>query len=481
MFINTFIDAIRNRLFLNVVRKELAALKDQLNLDTRTIVRQELNALKDQLSLDIRATVQEKLDEKLRQSLTAQKDQLNSDTRAIVQQELEPRLAVTLQTIKNNRLNVGEYISKFISAAIINRQTFSPYKNFLHGKSVVICGAGPSLKDYVPIDGAVHIALNRAFLFDKVQFDFIFAQDYEGVMMAKDELRDYRKGKCEKLFGKLFRDNVNLMTNFPESYISECNAKTFATDAFYPDDLFVNHPFIAEIDSRAISCSTNVGMTVMQFALWMNPDKIYIVGCDHSGPHFTTKGLSEVHSEADKRISTETWKVNLKRMRKQWRQFRKFAQIYYPDTKIISVNPVGLKGIFTDWNQSTGEITENEAPPLISLFAPYTYEESRTHSLPDYPASDEKCEFCIDIKEKKDNFLYIFGWAYKDDDEIDVYAGLGDRTYRSQKLERGEVKEAFGLHEYDKGFQFFLPYSEDAKVMLYFVNETEEVIYKAEI
>jgi hypothetical protein len=31
-----------------------------------------------------------------------------------------------------------------------------------------------------------------------------------------------------------------------------------------------------------------------------------------------------------------------------WKDLKKFAQIYYPDTEIISINPVGLKGLFTD-------------------------------------------------------------------------------------------------------------------------------------
>ena len=31
-----------------------------------------------------------------------------------------------------------------------------------------------------------------------------------------------------------------------------------------------------------------------------------------------------------------------------WYQLKKFARVFYPDTEIISINPVGLKGIFKD-------------------------------------------------------------------------------------------------------------------------------------
>lgn len=270
--------------------------------------------------------------------------------------------------LNNTRLELEVNISKFISSALINQSTFSPFKNFCKGKKVVICGAGPSLQNYSPIKDAVHIALNRSFLFEKVQFDFIFAQDYEGVMMVKDELRDYRKENCVKLFGKLFRDNSDVRTNFPESFILECKAKTFATDAFFsPSDLFA-HPFVAEIDTRAISCGTNVAMAAMQFALYMNPAEIYIVGCDHSGGHFSNLNESETEIKASDKFLYENWKNNLNMIRQQWMNLRQFAQVYYPETKIISVNPVGLRGIFTDLEQSTNTILENEIPELKRLY-----------------------------------------------------------------------------------------------------------------
>ena len=36
-----------------------------------------------------------------------------------------------------------------------------------------------------------------------------------------------------------------------------------------------------------------------------------------------------------------------------WSQLKDFAACYYPDVEIISVNPVGLRGIFKDvWTES---------------------------------------------------------------------------------------------------------------------------------
>ena len=31
-----------------------------------------------------------------------------------------------------------------------------------------------------------------------------------------------------------------------------------------------------------------------------------------------------------------------------WKELKRFAEVYYPTTEIISVNPVGLRGMFKD-------------------------------------------------------------------------------------------------------------------------------------
>ena len=74
----------------------------------------------------------------------------------------------------------------------------------------------------------------------------------------------------------------------------------------------------------------------MQFALFTNPKRIYIVGCDCSSGYF---------NEETKEIKPNKMLV------KSWKELKKFVEIYYPETEIISVNPVGLKGLFKDLYQ----------------------------------------------------------------------------------------------------------------------------------
>ena len=463
-------DKIRNKLFLYVIRSIIEDNKRQIldafaanQADAINIFCGKIDALAAKMdALDIKQ-------ESILAQLTASSAKL-SETEKSLKSYVERKV-----------LKIGENTSKFISAAMINRETFRPFKNWCKGKKLVICGTGPSLQEYIPIYGAVHIALNSAFLFNKVQFDFIFCQDFEGVNMYQKELIEYAGNNCQKFLGQQTYDV--LFKNIPESFRDKCKAKNFATDLFTYNKIedYFRPNFVTEIDSRAIGNFSNVGLSVMQFALWMNPNEIYLVGLDHSGSHFNSENLSPRFSEADKKNSSELWKIFLRRTRKQWRSVREFAQVYYPDTKIISVNPVALKGIFTDLNQKSEEMTENEVFPIASSLDIYIDEISKYFPLPDYPVIEEKCIFNIDKKIRRENLMHIEGWAYKDNNEIDVYARVDDKVYRSLKTLRNDVKEMFSLESVTNGFLFNLPYSGNARITLYFVNETEEEIYQAEI
>ena len=78
----------------------------------------------------------------------------------------------------------------------------------------------------------------------------------------------------------------------------------------------------------------------MQFILWTNPKRIYLVGCDNS-----LKGYAQG-------ILNEANKLNISRGLEGWIKLKKFAQKFYPDTEIISIHPDGLKGIFKDEYQN---------------------------------------------------------------------------------------------------------------------------------
>lgn len=228
--------------------------------------------------------------------------------------------------------------SYIVSAAIKNHETFADMKNMFFGKDVVLCGAGPSLQKYQPID-AVHFALNRAILCDKVKFDFMIADDWAGIDFIQDKVLTY---PCQKFFGHQIG---NYEREIPESFVLKCNAKRYYTDSFMVSDGFESK-LVCDIDCHAIGNMANIAMSAMQILLFTNPKKIYLVGCDASSGHFTQDGVSKERREVhEKDLATA---VSGNKALDMWHEIKRFAKAFYPDVKIISINPVGLKGIFED-------------------------------------------------------------------------------------------------------------------------------------
>ena len=64
------------------------------------------------------------------------------------------------------------------SVAKIHSESFAKYKNCNEGKSVALIATGPSLSSYVPIRDAINVGVNKSFLFDKLNLDYLFIQDY---------------------------------------------------------------------------------------------------------------------------------------------------------------------------------------------------------------------------------------------------------------------------------------------------------------
>ncbi len=241
---------------------------------------------------------------------------------------------------------IAEKNAMSTAGAMLNQKTFSQYKGICTGKDVVICGAGPTLQKYQPIEGAVHIACNRAFLYDKVKYDFIFAQDWDGIKMVSQELINYKGNNCVKLLARSFEGEKTI----PESYALQCNAKQFVTDSCIYSNGYKSH-FVNDIDHRVIGGMPNVGLSVLQFALFLNPAKLYIVGCDMSGVHFSNKNQNNFEINREKKELISYWKKDREKLIMKWNEFKVFANTFYPETEIISVNPVGLKGLFKDLYQ----------------------------------------------------------------------------------------------------------------------------------
>lgn len=231
------------------------------------------------------------------------------------------------------------------AASICNMKAFHDIKNINTDKEVVVCGAGPSLKKYQPLEKALHVALNRALLNEKIKFDWFIADDWDGIYFFKDQLQEY---ECKKFLG--YQPNGAIERIIPESFRIDCEAKKYYTDSYIMSNGF-NSKFVCDIDMMAIGNMPNIALSAMQIILFTNPKRIYLVGCDASQGHFVQPDLidKKTYKRHEKDLAAA---VSNDKVIKKWIELKKFAGALYPNTEIVSINPVGLRGIFRDVYQN---------------------------------------------------------------------------------------------------------------------------------
>ena len=221
------------------------------------------------------------------------------------------------------------YKQTLISANNLHQRVFLKYKNINRGKDVVLIATGPSLADFQPIENAIYVGVNKAFKYDKVKFDYLFLQDYSGA--TQTYIEDFCNYDAKKFLGFIpdYIPNA-VQCIIPEKYSYYNNVERY----------YVAHPtekdnFTFDIASQPFGDAYSIAFPAMQFILWTNPRKIYLVGCDCSLSGYNDKKDGQNSLAVDNVIEG-------------WKKMKEFAKTYYPDTEIISINPVGLKGVFKD-------------------------------------------------------------------------------------------------------------------------------------
>lgn len=239
-----------------------------------------------------------------------------------------------MREFQSLRHDLEWYRASAIPALVHHPEIFGPYRNSASGKDIVLVGAGPTLNLYTPLPNAIHIGVNRSFLAKNVNLDYLFIAD--GGSIESRELENYRKKECVKFFGYHHDHPIS------ESFAMKCGAKRFYFTHHRPKSPFAHVP--VDIAHQPLVCCYSIIMIAFQFALWCQPRRIYIVGCDAANNGYFT-------SSKDR---PEQWLHN--DIVKEWQLLAEFAQKHYPDIEIISINPVGLKGMFTDATMAEGKL-----------------------------------------------------------------------------------------------------------------------------
>lgn len=206
----------------------------------------------------------------------------------------------------------------------LHKKTFAKYKNCNVGKDMVIIATGPSLEKFEPIENAIYIGINEAIFYKKVILDYYFVQDYHGVVREyMEDIINYYPDVCQKFFGI-----IDEPCYIPDEYAIRANAMRYYTNY---DSALIRKDLL----SHELADFGSTVFPAMSFALWTHPKKIYIVGCDCKQTGKADFGISNKFGHYEQQVDG-------------WRRVKEFADIYYPDVEIISVNPVGLKGMFQD-------------------------------------------------------------------------------------------------------------------------------------
>jgi hypothetical protein len=270
--------------------------------------------------------------------------------------ELQHNVAVQGEVIAEllRRLQRLDYVNEITS---VNTAAFAEYENCFNGRDVVILATGPTLNKYKPIEGAIHIGVKSAYDFDRVKLDFYMATDfrrnpmwtheqicYEGIPARQLKMNEpnlngviakIARLDCTKFIGNHMHNALHKSINISESNFHKTGAKRYFVNS-HEEYLMPNICFYPVTELGSVTHGA------LQFALWTNPAKIYLVGSD-------TDYSSGRFNEPASMLSNEYFGLIPQRAKIGFEKYRDFADQYYPQTEIISVNPVGLKGMFTDW------------------------------------------------------------------------------------------------------------------------------------
>lgn len=240
-----------------------------------------------------------------------------------------------LDQYNQDRLATRDYMNLMAlqaEAANVHKDSFSKYRNYHRGREVAVIGSGPSLDRWTGKKDCIQIGVNGTFLSDKVNLDYLFMQDYDKKMIGL--LAQRNMPQCQYFFGTHYM--LPSVKPIPFHEIEKFNASQY----FFYDNPRHTFPFDFTIDisSKPFIVYSSTIFAALQFALYTHPDRIYIVGCDCSDNHFSAH-MSDLHN---------TKELHWNKITTGWEKFAQFADALYPDIEIVSINPVGLKGLFKD-------------------------------------------------------------------------------------------------------------------------------------
>lgn len=236
-------------------------------------------------------------------------------------------------------LEISLRTQRQIDIALLHQKVFPQFKGINTNKDVILVATGPSSSRFKTskFGEAVYVGVNKAYLLKEIKFDYLFAIDRVSLEGCFEDFFSY---DCIKFIGD---QNLGFFHQIPENYLNRKDIFRYKTTANLLPDIFSQ-----DLDSVPLANSCSVAIQAMQFILYTNPKRIFIVGndCTVSEPsHFYKE--SGLFFECLKNRNEDLIE-NEKNLIQSWQAIKIFANNYYPLTKLVSVNPVKLAGLFED-------------------------------------------------------------------------------------------------------------------------------------
>jgi len=276
---------------------------------------------------------------------------LQTYARVLEERMVELRAATEFhqQRLRDELQNVGDVVTLHHEIAATNTAAFAPYQDAFVGRDLVVVASGPTLSHYQPIDGAIHIGVNSVIGNRDIPLDFYFAQDFGPGGGNPRVVSQFDEGKvpegCKLFFGLLALTPNGLM-EASQSLTARVGATRYFVDSSPSRHIPLDIRFHPLVDFYTVV------FPALHFALFTNPRRIYLVGCDVSYfGHFDGVPQPE---------TAEQIRTYLGHRLRGYRRMREFARTFYPETEIVSVNPVNLAYLFTDQVTAPGSYTVSE-------------------------------------------------------------------------------------------------------------------------
>lgn len=253
---------------------------------------------------------------------------------------LDKKSAIILSTLrKQDKLLENIYYNMQILYQVpFVHSYFSSYKNCNVGRDIILFAGGPSIHFYdneIP-QGALKCGVNGIIkMIDDL--DYLFIEDYfVEDWILNEQIDNYKGNNCQKFYGIL-----------PYRRLKALNKNRYFTDRIKPIN-FENSsakPFLLadvpcekwaiDIEREPFGDFLGAALSALQFLVYTHPKRIYLIG------HDCTSQKLAYHS--DRSIDVDhSAKI------KSFISFNDFVTRIYPDVEIISINPVGLRGVFND-------------------------------------------------------------------------------------------------------------------------------------